>query len=473
MTDIDGNLVAMSAFGTLGFGTLEPGSGAFEEQISFTGITQNANGTATLTGVSSVTFLSPYTATSGLLKTHAGSTTFVISNTSGFYDTFANKNDDETIVGNWQFPNPTLPANPVLLAGIQNGTYEYFVDSGAANAMVITPAPALASYVAGQKFIIKVAATNTGSVTLNVNGLGVKNVTKQGAVSLGAGDILIGQLILVDYDGTQFQLVGGSGGSGGSGAGGSFSGASVKLTAPTGSSPIAWDSEYFDTDSYHNNVTNNTRLTIPATGNYLVAATVAIVTVAGNSVSGIRLLLNGATTLAQAGGSLDAPNSGGFTISGAFNFTAGDYIEITHFSNGGGVTVNTESVFSIIQSGTLLSKKITVASADVLQLNATPITLVAAPAAGHAIEVTSVAGRIVFNSVAYTTNLNLQVKTGGTALASNSDLLADAATTIRQFALAAGTITSATATTLSVATGNPAAGNSPIDIYITYRDIIL
>lgn len=108
-TDIDGNPLTMADFGAVGFGTLEPGNNALEEQISFTGITQNASGTATLTGVSSVGFLTPYTATSGLSKTHAGSTSFVVSNTSGFYDEYPAKQNDEVLTGFWQAPNPIAP----------------------------------------------------------------------------------------------------------------------------------------------------------------------------------------------------------------------------------------------------------------------------------------------------------------------------------------------------------------------------
>lgn len=106
MLDIDGNALTMAGtFGSIGFGTIEPGNGSNEEQISFTGLTNNSNGTVTLTGVKSVSFTGPSTATSGLLKTHAGSTTFVISNTSGFYDKLSAKDDDETITGLWNFPN--------------------------------------------------------------------------------------------------------------------------------------------------------------------------------------------------------------------------------------------------------------------------------------------------------------------------------------------------------------------------------
>lgn len=111
MLDIDGTALTMSGtFGDIGFGTLEPGNGDQEEQICFTGLSNNANGTVTLTGVKNVSFVYPYTQTSGLSKTHPGSSVFVISNTSGFYDKLTSKSDDETITGTWSFsavPNTT------------------------------------------------------------------------------------------------------------------------------------------------------------------------------------------------------------------------------------------------------------------------------------------------------------------------------------------------------------------------------
>lgn len=106
MKDIDGNTLTMSGtFGDIGFGTLEPGSGTLEEQISFSGLTNNTNGTVTLTGVKNVSFIYPYTQTTGLAKTHAGAAPFIISNTSGFYDKLTSKSDDETITGKWTFPS--------------------------------------------------------------------------------------------------------------------------------------------------------------------------------------------------------------------------------------------------------------------------------------------------------------------------------------------------------------------------------
>ena len=106
LKQIDGTTtLTMTDFGLVGYMTLEPNSGTQEEQISFSGITQNSNGTATLTGVKTVLFVAPYTETSGLAKTHAGGTKVVISNTSAFYNKLNGKDNDETITGLWQFPN--------------------------------------------------------------------------------------------------------------------------------------------------------------------------------------------------------------------------------------------------------------------------------------------------------------------------------------------------------------------------------
>jgi hypothetical protein len=109
MTTIDGVVITMSELGTLGCFTLEPGNGAQEEAGTFTGITQNANGTATLTGVKHQLFESPYTQTSGLIKSHAGGTVLVLANTAGFYEQFLNMGIANTITGTQTFVSPNYP----------------------------------------------------------------------------------------------------------------------------------------------------------------------------------------------------------------------------------------------------------------------------------------------------------------------------------------------------------------------------
>lgn len=85
---IDGNNIVTADLGSFAYGTLEPGNGTQEEAIVFTGVTQNSNGTATLTGVSSLGFKQPYTLTAGVQKTHAGASKFIMSNDAAFYNNF-------------------------------------------------------------------------------------------------------------------------------------------------------------------------------------------------------------------------------------------------------------------------------------------------------------------------------------------------------------------------------------------------
>ncbi|BCJ05582.1 hypothetical protein PRtIB026_A46190 [Pseudomonas sp. RtIB026] len=75
---------------------------------------------------------------------------------------------------------------------------------------------ALAAYVAGQRFQFQASATNTGAVTVRINGLAAVAVKKSGnagLVDLVGGDIRSGVLYDLNYDGTCFQLGGGVGAS--------------------------------------------------------------------------------------------------------------------------------------------------------------------------------------------------------------------------------------------------------------------
>jgi hypothetical protein len=76
----------------------------------------------------------------------------------------------------------------------------YYVDSGAANAYVITPSPAISAYAEGQRFVFRASANNTGATTLNVNGLGAIAVQTADGSALASGAILTGGYYEVVYD---------------------------------------------------------------------------------------------------------------------------------------------------------------------------------------------------------------------------------------------------------------------------------
>lgn len=161
LKQIDGTTnITMTDFGVIGYMTLEPNSGTQEEQISFTGVTQNTNGTATLSGVKTVLFVSPYTESSGLAKTHAGGTKAIISNTAGFYNTFANKQDTGTITAIWTF---ATGATPVITDAPVNPTDA--VNKAYADGLAIAGAPNASTTVQGLVQEASVAQLNAGTAT--------------------------------------------------------------------------------------------------------------------------------------------------------------------------------------------------------------------------------------------------------------------------------------------------------------------
>lgn len=76
---------------------------------------------------------------------------------------------------------------------------------GTANAITLTPSPAITAYVAGQKFSYIALATNTGAVTIAVSGLATKAGQNYEA-ALVAGDLVIGHKYEITYDGAAFQF---------------------------------------------------------------------------------------------------------------------------------------------------------------------------------------------------------------------------------------------------------------------------
>lgn len=81
----------------------------------------------------------------------------------------------------------------------------YVAATGSATALVATFAPALPQLGNGLAIEVKIAATNTGAATINVNALGAKSITRSDGSALRAGDLVIGQVALLIYDGASFR----------------------------------------------------------------------------------------------------------------------------------------------------------------------------------------------------------------------------------------------------------------------------
>ena len=101
----------------------------------------------------------------------------------------------------------TVATDAVRLSQLQNFSTSTLITVAGTDTITGTVSPSLTAYTAGQIFSFVVGTTNTGAVTLNIDGLGAKAVTRTGAIALVAGGMVTGQVALVEYDGTRFQLL--------------------------------------------------------------------------------------------------------------------------------------------------------------------------------------------------------------------------------------------------------------------------
>lgn len=93
---------------------------------------------------------------------------------------------------------------------VRNGVFNRGSVGGTANAITLTMTPPPISYQIGMELSFIATATNTTAATINVNGLGSRNIYKvlgSSVVITAAGDIVNGGAYKLYYDGTQFLLL--------------------------------------------------------------------------------------------------------------------------------------------------------------------------------------------------------------------------------------------------------------------------
>ena len=95
-----------------------------------------------------------------------------------------------------------------LALDAQSGKWHYAVAGGTANALTATINPAPAALTAGMKIRLKIASTNTGAATLNVNGLGAVSIRKADISASEARDLVKDAVVDFTFDGTFWQISG-------------------------------------------------------------------------------------------------------------------------------------------------------------------------------------------------------------------------------------------------------------------------
>ena len=101
---------------------------------------------------------------------------------------------------------------------------------------------------------------------------------------------------------------------------------------------IDFDTELYDTDTMHDTVTNNSRITFTTAGKYLVIGTVPLDPLTADRFA-IQLELNGTTELSRE--DIDPSTVRRTQISIIYNFAATDYVQLLVFQDSGG-NINTD-----------------------------------------------------------------------------------------------------------------------------------
>lgn len=145
-------------------------------------------------------------------------------------------------------------------------------------------------------------------------------------------------------------------------SGASFSGARAwasgtqNINTATGTA-LTWNSESFDTSSYHSTSTNTSRLTVPSTGYYTMSG-LCMFNVNGTGVRILECKKNGSTGVAyvEEAATTLAATASTVQLTAVVYATAGDYFELVAYQNSGS-TISTYvggeqfNFFSIISLG--------------------------------------------------------------------------------------------------------------------------
>ena len=270
------------------------------------------------------------------------------------------------------------------------GIYSQLGSVAGTNAITATATPTLTAYASGATYSFVAANTNTGAATLSIDGLAAKSITKNGSVALSAGDVQSGKMMLVEYDGTTFQLLnnivyGGS----------ITNGTIVSLTAPM---------------SVANGGTGVATLT---TNNVVLGNGASAVQFVAPSTSG-NLLTSDGTTWASTTPAIIAPTAIGqvpFSTNGT-SYTATQKItQMTAVASTSGTSIDFTSIPSWVKRITVMLSGVSTNGTSIPQIQ---LGTSSGPETSSYLG-TCTGGNTAITSVAYSAGFLLQIASGNDA----------------------------------------------------------
>jgi len=301
-----------------------------------------------------------------------------------------------------------------------------------------TMSPALTAYAAGQLFYFIANAANTGAVTINIDGLGAKSITRDGSTALTGGDINSGEFVVIIYDGTRFQMIN---------AANSFGNTTINGTLTvTGNTALQANVSITSTLSVGG--------TFAVTGAATLGSTLAVTgksdlpTVSTASINAaVALITTGTVTnLTASGASIASANIGNlqFTAASIASINAG----VAVINN---LTVTSASIASM--NGSVAN--ITTVNATTVDATNVEVTNVKAKDGTAAIVIDDLTGKVNATTVsAASLNAAVAVITTGTVTNLTSTSASVASANAGVALITTGTVTNLTSTSASIASAN-------------------
>ena len=100
----------------------------------------------------------------------------------------------------------TAAGHSVRFEQLQTGVNKLITVAGTGDVITGVMTPTYGAYTNGDMFTFIVGSTNTTNVTINIDGLGAKAITN-GTTALTAGALTANRVVVIQYDGTRFQLL--------------------------------------------------------------------------------------------------------------------------------------------------------------------------------------------------------------------------------------------------------------------------
>ena len=240
-------------------------------------------------------------------------------------------------------------------ADLQSQVNTAFTSAGTAPAFTATTSPAYGALAAGQRMRVKFhAAGTTGSNTLNRDGLGAKNLKQYDSTGAKvAAVVAANQLADVEYDGTDMVILDPLPPTSPAIPVGAYnyetsvyqsSGQSIPNSTYT---ILNFDSEEWDDLNLHDNVTNNSRITIATAGRYEVSALV-LFNSASNGAKIVDIVKNGSNVARVGSGNATNIADDGLSIVTTLSLAAGDYLQIgVQQATGGAISLGGFTRFKV------------------------------------------------------------------------------------------------------------------------------